>query len=124
MPETFSEPAARVYAVVYRVLYWGMLISTALFTLGVLRALQHPRMISLGPALSQSLGTTLRGLAALDPASLMLAATVVLILTPVARVVMALLAFWRDGDAGFVAVTGVVLGVIVLTVILGRLGLH
>lgn len=124
MPEPLSEPAANVYAVVYRVLFWGMAISTVLFALGVIRALQHPVAISLGPAVSQPWAATLRGLLALDPTSLMIAATVVLILTPVSRVVLAMIAFWADRDLKFVAVTATVLAVVVLTVILGRLGLR
>lgn len=119
-----AAPAANVYAVVHRALYWGMVVSTVLFALGVLRALQHPITISLGAPLAPTWGETLRGLAALDPTSLMLVATLVLILTPVARVALALVAFWRDHDLKFVAVTGAVLAVIVLTVVLGRLGLR
>ncbi len=129
MPEPTATPQlheapANVYTAVYRALLWGMVASTVLFAAGVARALQHPTTISLGPALHQSWAQTGRGLAALDPGSLMLLATLVLILTPVARVVLACVAFWRDRDWKFVAVTGAVLAVIVLTVILGRLGLH
>lgn len=113
-----------VYGVVHRVLFWGMIASTVLFALGVLGALRRSTTISLGPMQSQSLGATWRGLQHLEPGSLMLAATVLLILTPVTRVVLAMLAFWKDRDYQFVAVTGTVLAVIVLTVILGRLGLH
>ncbi|MGH9393983.1 MAG: DUF1634 domain-containing protein [Terriglobales bacterium] len=118
------EPPANVYAVVHRALLWGMVASTALYAAGVLRALQHPAVIPLDHAYQLGWSQTWRGLAALDPTSLMLAATVLLILTPVARVALACLAFARDRDRAFVAVTGAVLGVIALTVVLGRLGLH
>lgn len=124
MPASLHEAPKNVYAAVYRALLWGMIVSTVLFAAGVARALQHPTTISLGPPLHQGWGATWRGLIALDPGSLMLLATLVLILTPVARVVLSCLAFWRDRDWKFVAVTGCVLAVIVLTVILGRLGLH
>lgn len=124
MSRALRQPAANVYAVVFRVLFWGMVVSTALFAVGVLRALQHPGRIPLDAPLMLSLSGTLRGLVHLDPTALMLAATVVLILTPVARVVLACLAFWVDRDRQFVAVTAIVLAVIALTVVLGGLGLR
>lgn len=125
MPKLFEKEApANVYAVVHRALYWGMLLSTILFALGVLSALRHPLVISLGAVVNQPWGATVQGLIQLDPASLMRVATLLLILTPVARVVLACVAFARDRDGRFVLVTGAVLAVIVLTVILGRLGLH
>ncbi|HVA62328.1 MAG TPA: DUF1634 domain-containing protein [Terriglobales bacterium] len=124
MPQQLQPAAANVYAVVFRVLFWGMVASTTLFALGVFRALQHPVAIPLANAPLLSVHATWQGLARLDPASLMLAATLLLILTPVVRVVLACIAFGVDHDPKFVAVTGIVLAVIVLTVILGRLGLR
>jgi uncharacterized membrane protein len=54
----------------------------------------------------------------------MLAATVVLIATPVLRVLVSIYAFHQDGDRKYVALTSVVLAVIALTVVLGRFGLQ
>ncbi|HEY8055495.1 MAG TPA: DUF1634 domain-containing protein [Terriglobales bacterium] len=118
------EAPANVYKVVYSALLWGMVGSTVLFALGVLRALSQHLSISLGPAPQWGWAQTWTGLAHLDPTALMIAATVLLILTPVARVAVAFAAFAVDRDAKFTLVTGIVLAVIVLTVILGRLGLH
>jgi uncharacterized membrane protein len=69
-------------------------------------------------------GTVLRGLLALDPSALMLAATVLLILTPVVRVVVSMYAFYVDHDRQYLVVTGIVLAVMLLTVLLARLGLQ
>jgi|SRR6185312_15644051 len=124
MPKQFTDPAANVYLWVHRVLEWGMGLSTVLYALGVIRALRQPAWISLGTALKMSPGTALRGVLHLDAASLMLTATVLLILTPVVRVVVSLAVFWADRDFRFVRITAAVLAVIVLTVVLGRLGLH
>ena len=118
------EAPRNVYTVVHRALLWGMVASTVLYALGVVRALQSPVVIPLDHAFHLSWAQARSGLAALDPTALMLAATVILILTPVARVVLACIAFAVDRDRDFVLVTGAVLAVIVLTVILGRLGLH
>lgn len=123
-PPPLHEAPANVYRAVYAALFWGMVASTVLFALGVLRALMQHTSISLGPAPDWGWAQTWRGLGHLDPTALMIAATVLLILTPVARVAIAFVAFARDRDAKFTLVTGIVLAVIVLTVILGRLGLH
>ncbi|MGH9487867.1 MAG: DUF1634 domain-containing protein [Terriglobales bacterium] len=118
------EAPPNVYAVVYKALLWGMVASSVLFAAGVVLALRRHTVISLGPPPSLGWTAFWRGLLHFDPTALMLAATVVLILTPVSRVCLALLAFWVDRDRKFVLVCGTVLGVIILTVILGRLGLH
>jgi len=118
------EAPRNVYTVVHRALLWGMVASTALYALGVARALEAPVVVPLDHAFHLSWRQTWSGLAALDPTALMLAATVLLILTPVARVVLACIAFAVDRDRAFVLVTGAVLAVIALTVVLGRLGLH
>ena len=113
-----------VYRGVHRVLEWGMIISTALYALGVARAWPHPPWISLQAPFALSLPAAARGLIHLDATSLMWTATVLLILTPVARVVVAFIAFWQERDRRFLAITGAVMAVLVLTVVLGRFGLH
>ncbi|HXR97693.1 MAG TPA: DUF1634 domain-containing protein [Terriglobales bacterium] len=128
MPLTPTTPTreapANVYSAVYKALLWGMVVSTVLYALGVGRALWQGTTITLGPVTALGWGAVLAGALRLDASCLMQLATVVLILTPVARVVLALVAFWRDRDYRFVIVTGIVLAVIGLTVVLGRLGLH
>jgi uncharacterized membrane protein len=119
-----KEAAASVYAVVYDALFWGMVVSSILFALGVGMALIHPTTISYAAPTILGWSAAWRGLLHLDPAALVEAATLVLILTPVARVILSCIAFFLDKDYKFVGVTAVVLGVIILTVILGRLGLH
>ncbi len=118
---------ANVYADVYRLLIGGMILSNVLFAAGILLALLHPRFVPLTgqwikaqyqwPILS-------RGLASGDPISLMLLATVLLILTPVARVVVSIAAFAADRDYKYVVITSVVMFVMLLTVTLGLLGLQ
>ncbi len=124
MPHEMKEAAANVYAVVFRTLFWGMVFSTALYAAGVVMALIHPTTIAYTAPTILGWSAVWRGLLHLDPSALMQAATVVLILTPVARVILSCIAFFVDHDYKFVGVTAIVLGVILLTVILGRLGLH
>ena len=118
---------ANVYADVYRVLLVGMFISTALFLLGVIRALTLGTHFPLTPEWVRRhyrVSYVAHGLATLDPFALMLVATVLLILTPVARVVVSIYAFWVDHDWKYVGVTGIVLAVMVLTLVLSRFGLQ
>ena len=51
-------------------------------------------------------------------------ATVLLILTPVARVIVSIYAFLVDRDRKYVIVTSIVLAIMILTVILGMFGVH
>ncbi|HUN87928.1 MAG TPA: DUF1634 domain-containing protein [Terriglobales bacterium] len=116
-----------VYADVYRVLLGGMIVSSALFAVGLVLALLHPEHYPLTPDWVRShyhLSIIWRGLRAFDPFTLMLVATALLILTPVLRVVISIFAFVEDRDWKFVVVTSIVLVVIVLSVVLSRLGLQ
>jgi uncharacterized membrane protein len=68
--------------------------------------------------------TVIHGLAAMDPTVLMMVATILLILTPVARVIVSIYAFWVDHDRKYVVVTSIVLGIMVLTYLLSKAGLQ
>jgi uncharacterized membrane protein len=88
---------ANVYADVYRVLLAGMFISTAIFLLGVIRALLLRTYFPLTPEWVRQhyhVSYVVHGLATLDPFALMLVATVLLILTPVVRVLVSIYAFF------------------------------
>ena len=118
---------ANVYADVYRLLIGGMIDSNVLFAAGILLALLHPRFIPLTTQwirVQYQWATLSRGLASGDPISLMLLATVLLVLTPVARVVVSIAAFAADRDYKYVVITSIVMFVMLLTVILGLLGLQ
>lgn len=123
-PETSEE---NVYAGVYHVLLAGMFLSTTIFVIGIVRALMLRQNIPLTVEWVRShytLAAVGHGLRTLDPTVLMMIATAVLILTPIARVVVSIHAFAVDHDRKFVVVTSIVFVVIVLTVILGLLGLR
>ncbi len=123
-PATVEE---NVYADVYRVLLIGMFISTGLFAVGVIRALLLHEHFPLTPGwvLAHShANVVIHGLATLDPTAYMQLATVLLILTPVARVIVSIYAFWVDHDQKYVGVTSIVFAIMVLTFILSRLGLQ
>jgi uncharacterized membrane protein len=123
----YSIAEQNVYTDVYQVLLWGMLVSTALFAVGIVRALFRPGYIPLDTRWVRGhydWPAVWKGVAHADPTYLMLLATVVLIATPVLRVAVSVYAFWVDGDLKYVMVTSAVLAVIGLTVVLAHFGLH
>jgi uncharacterized membrane protein len=122
-----NQTEQNVYADVYRVLLGGMIVSSALFALGVTRALLHPQNFPLTTQWVRQqyrVSTVFHGLARADPMALMMVATVLLILTPVVRVLVSIYAFWVDEDYKYVVVTGIVFLVMVLTVVLAHFGLQ
>jgi uncharacterized membrane protein len=115
-----------VYGDVYKVLLGGMVVSTALFVVGIVRALLRPQFVPLTPDWIKQhyrWPVVVEGIRSFDPTVIMMIATVLLILTPIARVVVSIYAFAVDNDRKFVLVTLAVLLVIVLTVVLGLVGL-
>lgn len=131
---TQSQPASaelapredNVYSAVYHALIYGMYASSALYLAGMLLALRRHESVPLSTAWVRSQmhwHIFWPGLLHADPTALMLLATVLLILTPVSRVVISIYAFTVDRDWPYVLVTSVVFGVIVLTVVLARFGL-
>lgn len=122
-----STTEANVYADVYKVLVGGMIVSTILFAIGVIRALIHPTYMPLTADWIREhyhFRVVMHGLATLDPTTLMMVATLLLILTPVARVVVSIWAFAVDKDYKFVGITVIVFVIMLITVIAGLLGLH
>lgn len=128
-PVTSAPPASteeNVYTDVYRMLIAGMIVSSVLFAIGIILAMLHPQYVPLTSRWVRSeyhAGLVVHGLLHGDPSAIMLVATVLLILTPVARVVVSIVAFLIDRDYKFVAVTSFVFLVMIITVILGELGL-
>jgi uncharacterized membrane protein len=118
--------ADHVYADVYRVLLAGMVVSTLLFAAGVILALLHPTSVPLSASWIRQQyqwKAFLHGLATGNPGMLMMLATILLILTPVTRVVVSIYVFYVDHDFKYVVVTSIVFLVMVLTAILSHLGL-
>ena len=121
------ESEQNVYADVYRLLIAGMILSSVLFGIGLVLALLHPQYFPLTAKWAREQyhwAIIVHGLATGNPASYMMIATVILILTPVFRVIVSIYAFFVDRDHKYVVVTSIVLFVIIVTVILGLFGLQ
>ena len=129
---TTSKPELKdsdegVYAAVYHALLYGMIASSILFAVGLIRAmLLHTQFPLTEKWVTDHYhwNVVMHGIATADPTVLMLIATVLLILTPVVRVIVSIVAFAQEGDRKYVLVTSIVLAVIVLSIVLSRAGLH
>src|SRR5947209_8509916 len=96
---TPTREEENVYSDVYKVLLAGMLASSALFAVGVVVGLLHPKYVPLTPPWIKQHDhwkSLASGLAALDPTALMMLATLLLILIPVVRVLVSIYAFYVD----------------------------
>jgi uncharacterized membrane protein len=116
-----------VYAGVYHMLVAGMIVSNILFGIGLILALRRPQYFPLSSRWVRAQyhpGVVWHGLLHGEPNSFFLIGTLLLILTPIARVIVSIYAFWVDHDRKYVVVTGSVFIVIVLTIILGLLGIR
>ena len=115
-----------VYGVVQHVLQGGMVASTALFVIGIGAALRRHERIPLDAAWIREhyrVASIGHGLASMDPTTLMMLATAILILTPTVRVAVSIWAFAVDRDYKFVVVTSIVALVMIATVFLAHAGL-
>lgn len=122
-----SKAEEKIYADVYDVLLIGMIISNILFALGLALALIHPHFVPLTRdyVLSNYHWQAIwKGLSSFRPVTIMMVATLLLILTPVSRVLISIYAFYAGGDHKYTLVTAIVFAVIALTVLLGSLGLR
>lgn len=124
--ETPTSTEENVYSVVYYALLGGMIVSSILFAIGIVRALMQSTYYPLDPGWVRShysFSWVMHGLEALDPVALMMTGAILLILTPVARVIVSIYAFLVDRDFKFVVITGIVFAVMIITVVAGLLGL-
>lgn len=124
--EELEGVASSIYRRVYHVLLIGMFLSTGLFAVGLARALFSQADVPLSTHWIReqyNWDAFTAGLLHLQATSLLMTATFVLILTPIIRVGVSIVAFAMEGDRKFVAITSTVLAIILCTVVLARAGL-
>src|SRR5262245_62135519 len=106
------------------VLRSGVLLSAGLLILGALlygvSALRGSAPAS--PSFPHSLGDIFSGLARGDPMAVLSLGLLVLLLTPVARVLISIFAFARERDRLYVGITTLVLLILLVSFLLGRGG--
>jgi uncharacterized membrane protein len=80
------------------------------------------RLTGPGGAFPRTSGWLLGGLLHLNGAAVIVAGLVLLIATPVLRVAVSIASFAKERDRPFVVITSVVLGLLLLSLLLGRAG--
>jgi uncharacterized membrane protein len=104
-------------AVVHGVLIIGLIISTALMLVGVGLALFSQRDL---PTAVPEIGDVINRVLALRPSGFLALGLLVLIATPILRVIGSIGAFVYERDWRFAGVTTLVLGVLIVSLVLGR----
>ena len=104
-------------AVVHSVLIIGLLISTALMLAGVGLALFSQRDL---PTAVPEISDVINRVRALRPSGFLALGLLLLIATPILRVIGSIGAFVYERDWRFAGITTLVLGVLIVSVVLGR----
>ena len=104
-------------AVVHGVLIIGLIISTALMLAGVGLELFSQRDL---PTAVPDIGDVINRVLALRPSGFLALGLLVLIATPILRVIGSIGAFVYERDWRFAGITTLVLGVLIVSLVLGR----
>jgi uncharacterized membrane protein len=80
------------------------------------------RLIGPGGSFPRSAGWLLGGIVRLDGQAVIVAGLILLIATPVVRVAVSIVSFARERDRPYVVITAVVLGLLLLSLVLGKAG--
>ncbi|HVO82786.1 MAG TPA: DUF1634 domain-containing protein [Syntrophobacteria bacterium] len=131
--KTSDEPVGRFELVISEILRLGVTLSLATILVGLaLMFAHHPdylrssadlvRLTSPGAALPHSLSDVIEGVRAWRGQAVVALGLTMLILTPILRVAVSIVAFAVERDRVFVAVTSAVLAVLLLSFVLGKVG--
>ncbi len=112
--------ATFINRVVSVILATGMYTTTALYLIGlVLMFTEGKEVPSLSEQYFHSFGSFFSSLLSLHARAFLYLGTVTLILTPVSRVFISVIAFWKEKDFKYVGVTAIVFLVIMISVVVG-----
>ena len=109
----------RAYSWVAAVLRWGSYASAGLMLLGIALVFFRPDfMMQVGPAMP--LAWLPKQISLGNPYAVMQLGVVLLLLTPLARLVVAALSFWMEGERRYTLVSLAVLFIILASLLLSR----
>ncbi len=128
-----DDPVRRFELIVSGILRGGVVASLALVLTGVvLMFAHHPhylrsgadleRLTHPGVAFPHTLGEVVEGLKVWQGHAVVAAGLILLILTPILRVAVSILAFHVQRDRTFVLVTSLVLAILITSFLLGKAG--
>ncbi len=106
--------------VVAIILATGMYLTIGLYLIGLVLLFAKGRPIpSLSGQYFHSFGDFFSSIFSLHPRAFLYLGTITLILTPVSRVLISIIAFWKEKDFKYVGITAIVFLVIVMSVVAG-----
>ncbi len=123
--ETNKAPKRDLETLVGNTLRYGVWISFALSAIGLVLLLAlHPESRFVPGALSQepekfSFTAMLNGLRHFKPAAIVMLGSLVLLLTPLLRIIFALFGYWKNGNKLYTWITLTVLVIIWISVLIG-----
>ncbi|PCK69492.1 hypothetical protein PL1_2160 [Paenibacillus larvae subsp. larvae B-3650] len=121
-PSQEAEELAAVELVVSRFLRAGVVLSAVVIGTGLLMFLITDSSGYPDAVFPTGLIEIVQGLMALKPYGIILTGLFLLILTPVLRVAVSLLVFWKQRDWMYMGITTVVLGILIISFFIGRAG--
>jgi uncharacterized membrane protein len=127
------DPAAGTERAISRILRIGVTASLVALTAGTLLAFirgggyggqpaEVARLIGPAGAFPRTAAWILGGLLRLDGRAVIVTGLLLLIATPVLRVAVSIVSFAKERDRTFVVITSAVLGLLLLSLVLGRAG--
>ena len=131
--KTSDEPVGHFELVISELLRLGVTLSLATILVGLgLMFAHHPdylrssadlaRLTSPGAALPHSLRDVIEGVRVWRGQAVVALGLIMLILTPILRVAVSIVAFAIERDRVFIAVTSAVLAVLLISFMLGKIG--
>lgn len=121
-PSQEAEELAAVELVVSRFLRAGVVLSAVVIGTGLFMFLITDSSGYPDAVFPTGLIEIVQGLMALKPYGIILTGLFLLILTPVLRVAVSLLVFWKQRDWMYMGITTVVLGILIISFFIGRAG--
>jgi len=126
-PRSDEDPARATELMVSAVLRSGVIVSAAVIVFGIALLAIHG-FKGIGGSIDavqnypHSFGLVVAGLARLDPVSVITLGLLLIIITPVTRVAVSIIAFAMEGDWRYVGITTIVLLVLLVSFALGKAG--
>lgn len=120
MDKNIDNENNKVEAIVARCLQIGVGISAAIIFIGLFMFLLTGQSGYPGSAFPTNLTDVFRGVIMLKPYAIILLGLLILILTPVFRVAVSIIAFWKEKDFLYVGITSIVLIILIIGFMLGK----
>ncbi len=104
---------------IVKLLRVGVLISTVLILLGFIMLYFKESSVNISSIEVNSIKEVINGLARLEPYAVIMTGLLILILTPILRVIIGILGFYLEKDYIYVKISSIVLIILILSFLIG-----